>query len=382
MAHSPLHKVSAVRLIALCIGLLICFHSHLPTPDHHYNERSNLVKRNNVRNHSSLLREEYDYIVVGGGQSGLTVANRLSEGKASILVVEYGYYYPDDPLIKRPWQPFDPSNNLFHDPKLMFSYLSTPQVGLNGRMSDISAAAAVGGGSTVNGMFLNRGSQEDYDAWEKLGNPGWGWEGMLPYFKKSVTFTPPGPMLQEEYNATYDIDAAYGGNGPIHLSNPEWAWPGQKVQMAGWRELGINQSTEGAGGDAFGMFWVPRAQDPKNQTRSYAVTAHLDPALTRENYDLLPGYRVNQIMLSQDKRAKGVMIQRRGGRTVSVLHAKKEVILAAGLHTPVIMQRSGIGPRNVLDKAGMDVQVELPGVGMNFQDHPAVGLAYGCASIN
>ena len=81
----------------------------------------------------------------------------------------------------------------------------------------------------MNGMFLNRGSSEDYDAWEKLGNPGWGWHGLLPYFKKSVTFTPPGLWLQKEFGATFDEDAAYGKDGPIHASNPAWAWPGQST---------------------------------------------------------------------------------------------------------------------------------------------------------
>jgi choline dehydrogenase-like flavoprotein len=113
----------------------------------------------------------------------------------------------------------------------MYNYTSVPQLQLNNRKTVVSAASTVGGGSTVNGMFLNRGSAEDYNSWEKLGNPGWGWSGLLPYFKKSVTFHPPGMWLQEELGATYDIEAAYGGNGPIHASNPEWAWPGQSKYM-------------------------------------------------------------------------------------------------------------------------------------------------------
>ena len=108
------------------------------------------------------------------------------------------------------------------------------------------------------------------------------------------------------------------------------------------------------------------------------MTGHLDPALERDTFDLLPGHRVKQILLSKDNRAEGVMIQRRGGRGNSIIRAGKEVVLAAGLHTPVIMQQSGIGPRNLLEAAGIDVRVELPGVGMNLQDHPAAGLAYGC----
>lgn len=381
MPQLQVSDIRLVRIIALLVGVFVFIHFHQHSSLVHGNQANTFSKRDGVRNHTSAIRDVYDYIILGGGQSGLTVANRLSEGKATVLVIEYGYLYHDDPWITQPWQPFDPSKGLFHDPKLMYNFSSIPQAGLKNRESEISAAATVGGGSTVNGMFLNRGAAEDYDAWEKLGNPGWGWQGLLPYFKKSFTFSPPGKMLQEDYGVTYDVSAAYGHNGPIHLSNPEWAWPTQKVQMAGWSELGIERSTEGAGGDAVGMFWVPRAQDPKNQTRSYAVTGHLDPALARENFDLLPGYRVNQILLSNDNRAEGVMIQKRFGNGNSVVHAKKEVILAAGLHTPVIMQRSGIGPRRVLEQAGIDVRVELPGVGMNFQDHPATGLAYGCTCM-
>ena len=375
-------QLKVVRLIvSLVVSFVVLGNIYLQPPriQKPKVKRSHPSRVHGVQNDTANLLDSYDYIVVGGGQSGLTVGNRLSQsGKATVLVIEYGYLYHDDPWIVNPWQPFDPGNNLYHDPKLMYNFSSTPQIGLNNRQHEVSASSSVGGGSTVNGMFLNRGAAEDYDAWEKLGNPGWGWKGILPYFKKSVTFTPPGKMLRDEFNVTYDNDAAYGEKGPIQLSFPEWAWPEQKNQMAGWSELGINHTIEGAGGDAVGTFWVPRAQDPVNQTRSYAVSGHLDPALTRSNFDLLPGYRVNNVMLSKDNRAEGVMIQTRGGHTTTVINANKEVIIAAGLHSPAILQRSGIGPSKVLKRANIDVRVELPGVGMNLQDHPAAGLAYSC----
>ena len=111
-----------------------------------YTSQANVLSnRDGVRDHASFIRGFCDYIVVGGWQSGLTVANRLSEGIAIVLVVEYEYVYHDDPLIARPWQPFDLSKNLFHDPKLMYNSSSTFQVGLNNRISEISAAASVGG---------------------------------------------------------------------------------------------------------------------------------------------------------------------------------------------------------------------------------------------
>lgn len=110
-------------------------------------------------------------------------------------------------------------------PDRMYNLTSQPMPGLNGRTSSVAAGAVVGGGSAVNGMFLTRGSAADYDAWEQLGNPGWGWSGLLPYFKKSVTFTPPDPEVAEKYGWTWDAEKAYGGNGPVQLSYPPWNWP-------------------------------------------------------------------------------------------------------------------------------------------------------------
>lgn len=298
----------------------------------------------------------------------------------TVLVIEYGHLYHDDPLITRPWQPFNASANEFHDPKMMYNYTSVPQHALNNRRTPVSAAATVGGGSTVNGMFLNRGSREDYDAWEALGNPGWSWKDLLPYFRRSVTFTPPGEWIQREYGMTYDTEAAYGGNGAVHASNPAWAWPGMKAQIKGWLELGLKMQKEGAGGDAFGIFWVPRAQHPKTQTRSYAVTGHLDRAMERSNFALLEGHRVQRVLLGQDNAAESVVVKARFGEGERVVRARKEVVLAAGLHSPIILQRSGIGPRNLLESANIPVRVDLPGVGANLQDHPAAGISFECTS--
>lgn len=368
-----------VRLLFSAIAAFVFLHfysSIVPDPGD-YEGRSTSTTTDSLIYHANETAQEYDFIVVGGGQSGLVVANRLSEsGKHTVLVVEYGYLYHDDPLIARPWRPINASAGVFHDPKLMYNYSSTPQKALNDRRVDVQAAATVGGGSTVNGMFLNRGSREDYNSWEELGNPGWGWDGMLPYFRKSVTFTPPGAWLQQRYEVTYDEEAAYGGNGSIHLSNPAWAWPGQKAQIEGYKELGIKQSKEGASRDAYGVFWVPRAQDPSSQTRSYSVTGHLDSALCRRNFQLLTGHRVQKVLLDEDDTAYGVVVTRRHDDEEMVIKARREVVLAAGLHSPVILQRSGIGRRDMLEHAGLQCQVHLPGVGMNMQDHPAAGISF------
>lgn len=326
------------------------------------------VERNDTR--------VYDFIIVGGGQSGLVVANRLSETGHTVLVIEYGEVVRDDPLISRPWQPFNSSAGEMYDPKLMYNYTSVPQNVLNNRRTNVYAAATAGGGSTVNSMMLSRGSRADYDAWEALGNPGWGWDVLLPYFRRSVTFTPPGERLQEQHDVTFDEAAAYGGSGPIHVSFPGWVWPGLMPQMQGWHEMGIKKSKEGAGGDAHGMISVPRAQDSRTQTRSYSVTGHLDAAMSRPNFEMLAGHRVRSVLLDESNKAYGVVVKRRNVTESRTITARKEVILAAGLHSSLILQRSGIGRTETLLRADVKPRIDLPGVGMNLQDHPAAGIAF------
>jgi choline dehydrogenase-like flavoprotein len=152
-----------------------------------------------------------------------------------------------------------------------------------------------------------------------------------------------------------------------------------------WKELGVKEQKEGAGGDAFGVFWFPSSQDPKTQTRSYGRTGHYDPVANRSNYHLLVGHKVTEVILGdsgredRDFEAGGVRIVAVDGKNATIFDvlSNQEVILAAGaIHTPGILQRSGIGPANVLKAANIPMKVELPGVGQNFQDHAMGNLFY------
>ncbi|KAH7122582.1 choline dehydrogenase [Dendryphion nanum] len=310
---------------------------------------------------------QYDYIIVGGGTSGLTVANRLTEnGKKTVLVVELGDL-SSDPSILIPIETYR------SHPERMYNITSLPQAWLANRTSGVAAGAVVGGGSAVNGMFFDRGSAADYDAWEKLGNPGWGWDGILPYFRKSVTFTPPEPEIAKRYNYSWDIPSAYGGKGPVQVSFPNWQFPALSLFWKAWEQLGIKKQKDGANGNAFDTFQAPSALDPVTKTRSYARTAHYDPYKNRANYKLLTGYQVTEVRLDGD-RAVGVNIVKRGTTgPKTAIKARKEVILAAGaIWTPWLLQRSGIGPKAVLKAAGIPVVKDVPGVGANFQDHPTI----------
>ncbi|KAH7098266.1 alcohol oxidase [Auriculariales sp. MPI-PUGE-AT-0066] len=318
---------------------------------------------------ASQLLSTYDYVIVGGGQAGLVIADRLSEDRSkSVLVVEYG-------LVDRNPAQIQPSSAVSYRPELLFNITSVVMPTFGNRTGRIFAAATAGGGSTVNGMMLDRAAPHDYDAWAPFGNSGWSFSGLLPYFKKSTQLTPPNRELAKEFNITYDLNA-YGKKSPVQLSYATYQYPGTKVQYKAMLETGIKAQKE-QGLNAYGLFWYPSAIDPKTVTRSYAVSAHYDPVSTRANLHLLTYSRVNTVVFDKSKRATGITIQPRDTTKILNIKAKKEIVLTAGaFHTPQILQRSGVGPAALLKAAKVPVVVDLPGVGSNFQDHPAGSATY------
>ncbi|KEZ39529.1 hypothetical protein SAPIO_CDS9407 [Scedosporium apiospermum] len=317
------------------------------------------------------VKESYDYIIVGGGQAGIVLASRLSEDPdVTVLVVEYGYFNNAPSVLQ-------PSSATSYQRNVQFNITSVPQTELDGYKQSVFAACCVGGGSTINGMLLNRGSAADYDAWEALGNPGWGWEGLYPYFIKSQTLDEPNPASAEEFNITWGPESY--GDGPIHVSFSSFQWPGVKIQRQALIEAGAEAPIDGSGGDAYGVIWYPTALDNSTATRSYAVNGYWDPAKDRPGLNLLTGWRVDEVTFDEDKHATGIVMRQRGVEDAERISVKsnREIVLAAGaLHSPQVLQRSGIGPKWLLDEAGIDVLVDLPGVGSNLQDHAVSGVSY------
>ncbi|KAK0370966.1 GMC oxidoreductase [Colletotrichum limetticola] len=330
------------------------------------------AKRNTTDLHSS-----YDYVIVGGGLSGLVVANRLTEDPdVTVLVVEYGDFDVSwDVAI-----PYYASN--LH-PNDLIQFLSIPQPGLNNRTSGVQTGTVVGGGSTVNGMAFDRGSKADYDAWEELGNPGWNWDSLFHYFKKadvfpqSSTFTLPAPEYVERYNFSYD-PSTYG-DGPLQAGFTSWQWPDRDLQRKAWIEdIGVPVLDDhGAGGNNVGLAQLPQNHDPKNVTRSTSRTAYYEPiAETRKNLNLLVKHYASKIEF-EDKKAVGVNIISRETNATTLVKAKKEVVLAAGgVQTPRVLLQSGIGPAGLLESLDVDVVADLPGVGSNYQDHAWMLMLY------
>ncbi|KAJ4983132.1 Oxygen-dependent choline dehydrogenase 7 [Stagonosporopsis vannaccii] len=321
--------------------------------------------------------KDYDYVIVGGGVTGLVVANRLTEDKrVSVLVVESGESV-DSPGNMIPYK----ANDLTSANGLMWDGLtSLPEPGLGNATYNVLVAKVLGGGSVVNGMVYDRGSAADYDAWEALGNKGWGWAGMEPYFKKGTTFQPPSAAVAEAFNITWDPDTY--GNGPLAVSITDTQYPDIKDYWAAWKATGVHVPEDGNNGEAYGPSWYANTMDKKTGRRAHARYAYIDPIAQRTNLKILTKTTAQKIIFNKSLTATGVEITDATGK-ISVVNAKKEVVLAAGaIQTPKLLQLSGVGPRSVLEAAGVKVQVELDAVGSNFQDHPYATVIFNTTSVH
>ncbi|KAG8851209.1 hypothetical protein FRB91_008187 [Serendipita sp. 411] len=315
------------------------------------------------------LLNTYDYVIVGAGAAGLTVANRLSEDpKVNVLVLEAGDldHGEDEILI--------PRYALGAPGKYFYNIPSVPLPGLNNRSELLTSGKVVGGGTAVNGMFMPRGAKGDYDIWKELGNPGWGWSDLLPYFIKSETFTPPSAALATEFEITYDM-RYHGTKGPVQSSYPPFLYPAVKLFLRAIRQFGSHVPYDYASGDALGAYWAPNTLDPVSRTRSYARTAYYDPIKSRSNLHLLPNNTVTNIIFN-GKTATGVKFSNAKEAPIQSVSACREVIIAAGApHTPQLLQLSGVGPKKLLNSFGIPIVSDLPGVGANFHDHAYIFTA-------
>ncbi|PGG97475.1 hypothetical protein AJ80_09694 [Polytolypa hystricis UAMH7299] len=323
---------------------------------------------------AGALRDSYDYVIIGGGAAGLTVGDRLSEdGKTTVLVIENGELAnsPDIDNVRdqvtwdvRPWW--------------VYNISSTPNKELENLQSFVLIANVVGGGSALNWMQCVRGTKEDYDRWGSFFGSGssWSWEGMLPYFKVGLHFqTPSKDAVEQMPDLKYD-ESYWGSTSRLYAGWPTFQWPGIKYQFQLYKELPGVEVPEDSGAGETGVFWYPTFMDGEGSiNRSYSRTGHWDD-LNRANYDLLANTKVTKITLD-GKKATGVVF--RSSQTnsedakLTTIKANREVILSAGsIHSPQILQLSGIGPRKLLKSAGIKTKVDLPGVGQNFQDHTGI----------
>lgn len=299
----------------------------------------------------------YDYVIIGAGSAGCVLANRLSEsGKHSVLLLEAG---PRDNYL---WIhiPIGYGKTMFH-PVYNWGFYTEPDAGMNGRKIYWPRGRGLGGSSSINGLIYIRGQPDDYDRWAALGDTGWGWRDVLPYFIKS------------EANQR-GADAYHGANGPLAVSDIGKPHELMEAFIRGAGEVGIprNDDFNGAAQEGVGYYQLTT----HNGWRCSAAVAYLKPARRRANLRVETDARATQILF-EGRRAVGVAYEQ-GGHQRQV-RAANEVLLAAGaLQSPQLLQLSGVGPAPLLQRHGIPVLADVPGVGENLQDHLQLRVMYQC----
>lgn len=303
-----------------------------------------------------------DYIVVGGGSAGSVMAGRLSEDtNCSVALLEAGGN-GDSWVVKTPAAAVAMLPTRLNN----YAYETVPQKGLNGRRGYQPRGKCLGGSSAINAMIYTRGHRSDYDHWASLGNAGWSYDEMLPYFKKS------------ENNATFK-NPFHGNGGPLVVSNLQSHNPFQQIYLNAAKETGfpINEDFNGAEQEGLGIYQVTH----KNGERWSAARGYLHPHMgKRSNLHVQTGVQVERILF-EGKKAVGVAYTQGGKR--HILHANKEVILCAGaFHSPQLLMVSGVGPKDQLSQLDIPLVHDLPGVGQNLQDHPDFIFGYSANSLD
>lgn len=299
---------------------------------------------------------EFDFIVVGAGSAGCVLANRLSaDGRFSVLLLEAG----GSDLNFWIWMPIG-YGKTFYKPSVNWMYQTEPDPGLNGRVSYWPRGKVMGGSSSINAMVYVRGQPEDFEDWKAMGNPGWGWDDVLPYFRRSET-------------NDRGADAFRGGEGPLHVATLDrdlhplcdnFIRAGEALQFP------RNPDFNGARQEGVGTY----QNTAKDGMRMSAARAYVRPAQGRANLTIAKRALAARVLFD-GRRATGVTYRQNGAERQ--VRARREVILCAGaINSPQLLQLSGVGPGALLRGQGIDVVRDMPGVGRNLQDHLGIDFIY------
>ena len=300
---------------------------------------------------------EFDYVVVGAGSAGCVLANRLSaDGRYSVLLLEAG---PKDNNL---WIHVPLGyGRLFKEKTVNWMYQTEPEPGLDGRTIFQPRGKVLGGSSSINGLLYVRGQHEDYDRWRQHGNSGWGFDDVLPYFKKAE-------------NQERGADDFHGAGGPLPVSDLVHADPLSAAFIAAAAETGIpvNPDFNGASQEGAGFFQTTT----RRGRRASTAVAYLRPARGRRNLQVETSALAQRILFD-GRRADTIEFRQAG--VLRTARARKEILVSSGAYnSPQLLQLSGVGPAELLRQLGIDVVLDAPGVGHVLQDHMQVRVVMRC----
>src|SRR5438309_4900865 len=301
---------------------------------------------------------EFDYVIVGAGSAGCVLANRLTaDGKHSVLLLEAG---PKDTHI---WIHVPLGyGKLFKEKSVNWMYQTEPEPGLNGRQAFQPRGKVLGGWSSINGLLYVRGQHEDYDRWRQRGNAGWGYDDVLPYFRKAES-QQRGP------------DKYHGADGPLPVSDWRHHDPLSEAFVVAAAETGIptNPDFNGATQEGAGFFQTTT----RRGRRASTAFSYLRPAKSRSNLHVETSALAQRILF-EGRRAKAVEYKQEG--RMRTARARREILVSSGAYnSPQLLQLSGVGPADLLKQHGIEIVLDAPGVGNDLQDHMQVRLITRCA---
>jgi choline dehydrogenase len=300
---------------------------------------------------SDEASQHFDYVIIGAGTAGSIVAARLAEDPSvTVCVVEAG---PSDlrPYIYLPAG----FTKTLTQKAVTWQFKTEPTENTGGRRISTTQGRVVGGSGSINGLMYNRGQPEDYDHWAQLGNRGWGYKDILPYFKRSEN-----RIGQADYGIR-------GREGPVPITDMDWIHPVSEAFIATAIKSGIRRNPDYNSGDQEGIGYFQRYI--KNGLRVSTAAAFLRPAMKKGNIKLVTNARVTSLVVVGNVAQGVTYLQARGGVETTV-RARREVVLCAGtVNTARLLQLSGLGPGDLLNDLGIKIVRELPGVGQNLIDH-------------
>ncbi len=300
---------------------------------------------------------EYDFIVVGAGSAGCVLANRLSEsGRHSVLLLEAGGR--DNKL----WIHIPIGyGKLFKDARVNWMYQTEPEPELDGRQVFQPRGKVLGGSSSINGLIYIRGQREDFDRWRQLGNGGWSYDDVLPFFKKAE-------------NQQHGADEFHATGGPLSVSDPRQSHPLCDAFIVAAEQAGVPRNVDfnGAKQEGAGYFQTTT----RGGRRASTAVCYLNPAKARGNLRVETDAAAEKILF-ENKRAVGVVYRQGGAQRTA--RARREVIVSSGaFNSAQLLQLSGVGPADLLRKHGIGVVHDAPGVGQSLQDHLQVRMVLRC----